>query len=40
VASHSALQDLPFTINGGNTLCFVNIDGLLGFEVGDVGQEQ
>ncbi len=26
----------PFTVNGGNTLVFVNINGLLGFEVGDV----
>jgi DNA-binding beta-propeller fold protein YncE len=27
----------PFTVNGSNTLCFVNVNGLLGFEVGDVG---
>ncbi len=26
----------PFTINGSNTLAFVNINGLLGFEVGDI----
>lgn len=26
----------PFTINGDQTLCFVNINGLLGFEVGDI----
>lgn len=26
----------PFTVNGANTLCFVNINGLLGFEVGDI----
>lgn len=26
----------PFTVNGRQTLCFVNIDGLLGFEVGDL----
>ena len=26
----------PFTINGRQTLCFVNINGLLGFEVGDL----
>ncbi|HLJ15386.1 MAG TPA: hypothetical protein VKV15_12875 [Bryobacteraceae bacterium] len=26
----------PFTVNGSNTLVFVNINGLLGFEVGDV----
>ncbi len=26
----------PFTVNGRQTLCFVNINGLLGFEVGDM----
>ena len=26
----------PFTVNGKGTLCFVNINGLLGFEVGDL----
>jgi DNA-binding beta-propeller fold protein YncE len=26
----------PFTINGTQTLCFVNVNGLLGFEVGDL----
>lgn len=26
----------PFTINGAQTLCFVNVNGLLGFEVGDI----
>ena len=26
----------PFTINAGQTLCFVNVNGLLGFEVGDI----
>lgn len=26
----------PFTVNGANTLVFVNINGLLGFEVGDL----
>ena len=26
----------PFTVNGSGTLCFVNLDGLLGFEVGDL----
>lgn len=26
----------PFTINGKQTLCFVNVNGLLGFEVGDL----
>jgi DNA-binding beta-propeller fold protein YncE len=26
----------PFTINGAQTLCFVNVNDLLGFEVGDI----
>ena len=26
----------PFTINGAQTLCYVNINGLLGFEIGDI----
>ena len=26
----------PFTVNGSNTLVFVNVNGLLGFEVGDM----
>jgi DNA-binding beta-propeller fold protein YncE len=26
----------PFTVNGGQTLCFVNVNELLGFEVGDL----
>ena len=26
----------PFTINGSQTLCFVNVNELLGFEVGDL----
>src|SRR5690606_29508988 len=26
----------PFTVNGAQTLCFVNVNGLLGFEVGDL----
>ena len=26
----------PFTINDAQTLCFVNVNGLLGFEVGDI----
>ena len=26
----------PFTVNGAQTLCFVNINGLLGFEIGDL----
>lgn len=27
----------PFTVNGKGRLCFVNVNGLLGFEVGDLG---
>ncbi len=26
----------PFTVNGKSTLCFVNVNGLLGFEIGDL----
>ncbi len=26
----------PFTVNGDQSLCFVNINGLLGFEIGDI----
>ena len=26
----------PFTVNGEQSLCFVNVNGLLGFEVGDL----
>ena len=26
----------PFTVNGSQTLCYVNINGLLGFEIGDL----
>ncbi len=26
----------PFTINGNQSLCYVNVNGLLGFEVGDI----
>ena len=26
----------PFTVNGAQSLCFVNVNGLLGFEVGDL----
>ena len=26
----------PFTVNGNQTLCFVNVNKLLGFEVGDI----
>ncbi len=43
-SSHTAVKTVgpfasfirPFTINGSETLCFVNINGLLGFEVGDL----
>jgi len=30
----------PFTVNGRETLCFVNVNELLGFEVGDIGSGQ
>ena len=30
----------PFTVNGAQTLCYVNVNGLLGFEVGDIGSGQ
>jgi hypothetical protein len=30
----------PFTVNGAQTLCFVNVNRLLGFEVGDLGTGQ
>ncbi|HEV2274580.1 MAG TPA: YncE family protein [Acidobacteriaceae bacterium] len=26
----------PFTVNGSNTRCYVNVNGLLGFEIGDI----
>jgi hypothetical protein len=26
----------PFTVNGGQTRCYVNVNGLLGFEIGDI----
>ncbi len=26
----------PFTVNGSQTLCYVNVNGLLGFEIGDI----
>ncbi len=43
-ATHTALKTVgpfshfirPFTVNGGQTLCFVNVNELLGFEVGDL----
>lgn len=28
----------PFTVNGAQSLCFVNVNGLLGFEVGDLAK--
>ena len=42
--THTALQPVgpfsaairPFTVNGKSTLCFVNVNGLLGFEIGDL----
>lgn len=43
-AGHTALRTVgpfsdrirPFTVNGRGSLCFVNVNGLLGFEVGDL----
>lgn len=43
-ASHTIVKEVgpfgsairPFTVNGRQTLCFVNVNGLLGFEVGDL----
>jgi DNA-binding beta-propeller fold protein YncE len=43
-ATHTIVQGVgpfsnsirPFTVNGSQTLCFVNVNGLLGFEVGDL----
>jgi DNA-binding beta-propeller fold protein YncE len=43
-ATHKVVADVgpfsnvirPFTINGAQTLCFVNVNDLLGFEVGDI----
>lgn len=43
-ATHTVVQQVgpfsnvirPFTINGAQTLCFVNVNDLLGFEVGDL----
>ena len=42
--SHEALRKVgpfaasirPFTVNGRQTVCFVNVNDLLGFEVGDL----
>src|SRR5690242_20192220 len=31
-----AAEVRPFTVNAAGTLCFVNVNGLLGFEVGDL----
>jgi hypothetical protein len=30
----------PFTVNGAQTICYVNVNGLLGFEVGDLATGQ
>lgn len=30
----------PFTINGAQTRCYVNVNGLLGFEIGDITTEK
>ena len=43
-ATHTVIKEVgpfsnvirPFTINGAQTLCFVNVNDLLGFEVGDL----
>lgn len=43
-ATHTVVQTVgpfsaairPFTINGSQTLCFVNVNELLGFEIGDI----
>jgi DNA-binding beta-propeller fold protein YncE len=43
-ATHEVVREIgpfghfirPFTVNGSQTLCFVNINGLLGFEIGDL----
>lgn len=43
-ATHTAVKTVgpfaaairPFTVNGRQTFCFVNVNGLLGFEVGDI----
>jgi hypothetical protein len=42
--THAVVQEIgpfsdfvrPFTINGAGTLCFVNVNNLLGFEIGDL----
>ena len=42
--NHTALKEVgpfnnrirPFTVNGSGSLCFVNVNDLLGFEVGDI----
>ena len=47
-ASHRAVRTVgpfaasirPFTVNGRETLCFVNVNELLGFEVGDLASGQ
>lgn len=43
-ATHTIVKEIgpfgsairPFTVNGRQTLCFVNVNGLLGFEIGDL----
>ena len=39
-SGRSATSIRPFTINGEQTLCFVNVNELLGFEVGDMKSGQ
>jgi DNA-binding beta-propeller fold protein YncE len=44
VQSHTMIKQVgpftqpvrPFTVNGSQTLCYVNVNGLLGFEIGDI----
>ena len=43
-SSHQVVQKVgpfsdvlrPFTVNGSNSLCFVNVNQLVGFEIGDI----
>ena len=35
-SARSATSIRPFTVNGAQTLCFVNVNELLGFEIGDL----
>ncbi len=47
-SSHTAVKTVgpfshsirPFTVNGRQTLCFVNVNELLGFEIGDITTEK